>query len=88
MEITVYFGENVKIYDHNHIFKDKNVPIKNQGFKMSEIIIDDDCWVGTNTVILKNVYIGKHVVMSAGEVIRKNIFDNSVFCEKNISKIY
>lgn len=33
------FGENVKIYDHNHIFKYKEELIKKQGFTHKPILI-------------------------------------------------
>ena len=32
-------GENVKFYDHNHIFNKKNKLIKEQGFSCEEIIV-------------------------------------------------
>lgn len=33
------FGENVKIYDHNHRFRERDILIKEQGFTMGEIEI-------------------------------------------------
>ena len=39
--VTEYllFGENVKVYDHNHCYKDVNVPIKYQGYTEAPITI-------------------------------------------------
>jgi acetyltransferase-like isoleucine patch superfamily enzyme len=37
------FGENVKIYDHNHRFNVKNKAVATQGFKTVPIIIKDNC---------------------------------------------
>lgn len=34
------FGENVKIYDHNHIYKDVSIPIKIQGYTSAPITIE------------------------------------------------
>lgn len=33
------FGEGVKIYDHNHKFQDKVIPIKEQGFQKKSAMI-------------------------------------------------
>ena len=65
------FGPNVCIYDHDHLY-DKN-GTKNRGFKTSPIIIDDNCWVGANVVILRGTHIGKGSVIGAGTVLKGNI---------------
>lgn len=67
------FGENVKIYDHNHRFSLKNQPIKAQGFSVGEVVIGSHCWLGSNAVILKGVHIGDHCVIGAGAVIDRDI---------------
>ena len=54
------FGENVKIYDHNHNYKN-NTLIREQGFSTNEVIIGNNCWIGSNVTILKNVHIGNNV---------------------------
>lgn len=72
------FGENVKIYDHNHKFKDLSIPIYQQGFSSEEVIIEDDCWIASNVVILKGVHIGRHSVIGAGVIVYKDIPSNSV----------
>lgn len=71
------FGENVKIYDHNHKFSKESL-IKNSGYSIGEIIIKNNVWVGSNVVILKDVTIGNNVVIGAGCIVRENIPDNSV----------
>lgn len=77
------FGENVKIYDHNHIFKFKDELIKHQGFKTNNVKINDNCWIGSNVVILKGVEIGKHSVIAAGEVVKNNIKGEKIFINSN-----
>ncbi|MFH2108108.1 MAG: acyltransferase [Chrysiogenia bacterium] len=37
------------------------------------IIIEDDVWIGTNTIILPGVRIGKGSIIGAGSVLNKNI---------------
>ena len=79
------FGENVKIYDHNHCYKDLNIPVSRQGFSSGEVIIGEGCWIGSNVVILKDVHIGKHCVVGAGVIVHKDIPDNTVsFCKQEV----
>jgi len=72
------FGENVKIYDHNHKFADASVPIKQQGFSNAEITIGNNCWIGSNVTVLKGAVIGNHCVIGAGAVISGSIPENTV----------
>lgn len=71
------FGENVKIYDHNHRFN-RPIPIKEQGFSNGEIHIGKHCWIGSNVVILKGTDIGDNCVIGAGCVISGEIPKNSL----------
>lgn len=78
------FGENVKLYDHNHKYKDKTKLICKQGFVSEEIVIEDDCWIGSNVTILKGVHIGKHSVVGTGVVVYKDLPTNSIIiCKQN-----
>ncbi|PWM76635.1 MAG: acyltransferase [Phascolarctobacterium sp.] len=82
------FGENVKIYDHNHKYNDLSIPICEQGFSSKEIIIEDNCWIASNSIILKGVHIGANSVIGAGVIVYKDIPANSVIiCRQDILKI-
>lgn len=72
------FGENVKLYDHNHRFRDKSTPIIDQGFSVGFIEIGKNCWIGSNVVILKNVKIGNSVVVGSNCLITDDIPENSI----------
>ena len=76
------FGENVKIYDHNHIYKDISIPIKIQGYTSAPITIGKHCWMGSNVTILKGVTIGDNCVIGAGCVIHKDVPPNSIVVNK------
>lgn len=67
------FGENVKVYDHNHNFGDKTLPIKSQGFKSSPVVIGNHCWIASNVIVLMGVNIGDHCVIGAGCVVYKDV---------------
>ena len=72
------FGEGVKIYDHNHRFNEFDTPLKYQGYTIGCVRIGNNCWIGSNVVILKGASIGDNCVISAGTVI------SSVVPEKTI----
>ena len=76
------FGENVKIYEHNHCYKDVNIPIKKQGYISASIVIGKHCWIASNMTILKGVTIGDNCVIGAGCIIYKDVPDNSVVMNK------
>lgn len=70
------FGESVKIYDHNHNYQDNTKLISKQGYSFGEVKIGNNCWIGSNVVILKGVHIGDNVIVGANCVIYKDIKDN------------
>lgn len=72
------FGENVHIYDHNHNYKEKNRLIREQGFSVNPVKIGNNCWIGTNVVILKGITIGNNSIIGAGCVVHKNVPANSI----------
>lgn len=72
---NVITGSNVFVSDYNHAYEDIEKPISAQGniVKNNKVIIEDDCWIGTNVVICGNVHIGKHRVIGAGTFVNKDI---------------
>mgnify|MGYP003303025663 CR=1 FL=1 len=79
------FGENVKIYDHNHIFKDTRMRIAKQGYKVDNVVIGSNCWICSNVVILKGVKIGDNCIIGAGCIIKKDVPEGTIV--KNESNI-
>lgn len=80
IEIGEYtmFGEGVKIYDHNHKFRNRSLLIKDQGFSIGSVIIGSNCWIGSNVVILKGANIGDNVIIGAGCIIDSKIKEGSI----------
>lgn len=60
------FGPGVYIYDHDHSFNRGVIPHE---YNSEAIVIEDDCWIGAKTVILKGSKIGKGSIIGAGAVI-------------------
>ena len=81
-EITIgdycLFGENVKMYDHNHVYHDIAKPIAGQGFTTAPIKIGNNCWIGSNVTILKGVEIGENTIIGANCLIYKSIPASSI----------
>lgn len=59
-------GVNICIFDHDHRFRDANKLISEQGFKTEQILIGNNCWIGSNVFISKGVTIGDNSVIAAG----------------------
>lgn len=72
------FGENVKVYDHNHCYQDKDIPIKDQGYTAAPVTIGKHCWIASNVVILKGVTIGDNCVIGAGCVVYKDVPEGTI----------
>lgn len=41
--------------------------------KSKPIVIEDDVWLGTNSIVLKGVTIGARTIIGAGSVVTKDI---------------
>lgn len=76
------FGENVKVYDHNHCYRDVAVPIKEQGFTSAPITIGSHCWIASNVVILKGMTIGDNCVIGAGCIVYKDVPTGTVLINR------
>ncbi len=72
------FGENVKIYDQNHRFCEKDEFIRDQGYSVASVKIGENCWIGSNAVILKGVTIGDNSVVGAGCIVNRDVPPNSI----------
>jgi len=70
---NVLIGPNVVLRCNNHIFSNLKIPISNQGMTEGSILIEDDVWIGSNSVILPDVCIGKGAIVAAGAVVTKSI---------------
>lgn len=70
---NVLIGPNVVLRSSNHSFDSVKKPVKDQGMKDGEIIINDDVWIGSNVVILPNCNIGKGAIVAAGAVVTRNV---------------
>ena len=62
----------------NHIFKDLNIPIREQGELRYKTVIEDNVWIGAGAKILPGVVIGKGSIIASGAVVTKDVENFSV----------
>ncbi len=75
----IEIGENATIAQ-NVIIRDSDIHHliieNNEISNNSPIIIGDNVWIGTGSIILKGVKIGNNVVIAAGSIVTKDIPNN------------
>jgi len=66
-------GPNVVMRSTNHKFNRRDILINQQGHSSSVIKIDNDVWIGANSIILGNVHIHTGCVVGAGAVVTRDL---------------
>jgi len=70
---------NVTLVDHDHAVFDPDVSPMDAGItEGKEIAIEDECFIGAHSFILKGARLGKHCVVGANSVVTKSFPANSV----------
>ena len=70
---NVIMGQHVSFHAENHNYELTDVPIKYQGTRRLGIVIEDDCWIGSNAVFLDGSHVETGCVIGAGSVVRGRI---------------
>ncbi len=75
----VSIGNNIILAQHvvlsglNHGYQDIHLPIRRQTVTTAPIVVEDDCWIGANSVITAGVTIGRHSVVAGGSVVTRDV---------------
>ncbi len=69
----VILAQNIVVSGLNHSYEDVDKSIHDQKVKTAQITIDDEAWIGANSVVVPGVSIGKHAVVAAGSVVTKEV---------------
>ena len=80
------FGPGVLVYDHDHDFRYPD-GLDARKYKVTPVIIGNNCWIGANTVILRGTTIGDNCVIGAGCVIKGSIPALSVVVQKRENQV-
>ncbi len=85
---NVVFGPHIFLIGGDHRFDIVGRTIKSIREKRpqddADIIIDEECWIGANCIILKGVHIGRGCVIGAGSIVTKNIPPYTVYTNKGM----
>ena len=78
------FGENVKIYDHNHKYErtENGLKVSHSEFTKAPVIIGKNCWLGSNVTVLTGVTIGDNCIIGSGCTVFEDIPANSTIVNK------
>lgn len=75
----VLMGPDVIIYSSSHEYMDPDIPVMLQGGKEKKpVVVGDDVWFGTRSIIMPGVKIRNHVIIGAGSIVTKDIPDYAV----------
>jgi len=93
---NVLMASKVFISDHNHgnysdpIHSDANTPVNDRPLYGSEIVIEENVWLGEFVVVLPGVTIGKGCIIGAMAVVNKSIppFSIAVGAPAKVIKTY
>ena len=70
----VMMGIDVLMFTNEHRHDDLNVPMGLQGRTPVEpIVIGNDVWIGSRSLIMKGIHIGSGAIVAAGSVVTKDI---------------
>jgi acetyltransferase-like isoleucine patch superfamily enzyme len=75
---NVIMGQKVSFHAEEHQFDDLTQPIRNQGVRQRGIVIEDDCWIGSNVTFLDGTHVERGCVVGAGAIVRGRIPMNAV----------
>ncbi|MFV0501622.1 MAG: acyltransferase [Bacteroidales bacterium] len=70
---NVLFGSGGQVTGLTHNFENVDIPIKYQGVTANTTIIEDDVWIGGNSIIIQGIKIGEHSLVAAGSVVTKDV---------------
>ena len=83
---NVMFGPKCSLFAENHVFSSTESSIKSQGVRQKGIVVEDDCWIGSNVTILDGVTIGKGSIIGAGTLVTRDVPSGSIVIDKREKK--
>lgn len=76
---NVIISRNIFILHRNHEFGRTDIPINHQGFKPAkQTIIEDDCWIGMNSLLTPGRHIRKGTIVAMGSVLTRDFPEYSI----------
>ena len=76
---NVLIASNVLITDSDHIVEPGGLPVtRNPKFVTRPVVVEPNCWIGQNAVILKGVTIGRESIVGANSVVTRDVAPYSI----------
>ncbi|MDD4922997.1 MAG: acyltransferase, partial [Bacteroidales bacterium] len=69
----VMLAQNIVVTGMNHGYKDVAQPISLQPVETKVVTIEDEAWVGANSIIFPGITIGRHSIVAAGSIVTRNV---------------
>ena len=71
---NVMMGIDILMFTNEHRHDDITIPMGRQGrTEVEPIVIEDDVWIGSRSLIMKGVRIGHGAIIAAGSVVTKDV---------------
>lgn len=70
---NVSIAHGASILTFNHTWNDESLPIKYNPVEFSEVVIEDDVWIGCGVRVMPGVRIGSRSVIAAGAAVTKDV---------------
>ena len=85
----VLVASNCTFATVNHVFKRRDVTIFDQRFQPSRggILVEDDVWIGANSVILDGAIIRRGCVIGASSVVRGELESYGIYAGNPLKKM-
>jgi len=75
----VRMGPDVILQSGDHVFSERDKPIRLQGYtEPRPIVIEDDVYIGARVIILPGRKIGRGAVIGSGAVVTKDVPEYAV----------
>ena len=75
---NVMMGPEVTILTHTHNIERTDIPMRQQGMRVAEVVVGNDVWIGMRVVIMPGVKVGNGAVIGAGAIVTKDVPDYAI----------
>jgi len=74
----VMIGPNTMMRTSDHEIENVDIPVREQGHRPAEIVLENNVWIGANVCVLGGVRIGEGAVIEAGAVVTRDVEPRTV----------
>lgn len=73
----------------NHEYRQRDVPIRKQGFRSSKggIVVEDDVWIGANCVLLDGTILRRGCVIGAASLVRGEVPSDTIWAGNPLRQV-